>query len=81
MVFLHPFGDEEAEGLLRVAACEAVDAEMVASVVREGFNQQAVWFGEAGNLALQGEPMGSVGGQVWPGWGLEDLQDALGEQG
>jgi hypothetical protein len=60
--------------LLGVAASEAVDAKVFATVVREAFEEERVRIGEAGDLALLGEPPGGVGGEVGPAGLLEDLR-------
>ncbi len=80
-VFLHPFGQQKAEGLLGVAACKTIDAQMFAPVMREAFDQQAAGFGQARDLALQGEPLGGVGGKIGPAGLLENVKNPVGQQG
>ena len=77
----HLFGEQKAKGLLGVATSKAVNAQMFAPVMGEGFHQQAAGFGQAGYLPLQGEPMGGVGGQLRPRVLLKHLHDAVGQQG
>ena len=77
----HLFGDEEAEGLLRIAADKAVDHQVFAAVVREAFQEKRLGVGQAGHLALFGQPPGGVGGEVWPAILLEDFKNPVGEEG
>jgi hypothetical protein len=46
-LFFHAFCDQKRQCLHRVAASKAVDAQVFAPVMGEGFHQQAVWAGQA----------------------------------
>ena len=71
----HPFGEQEAEGLLSIAPGKAVDTEMFAPVLGEAFGQQAVRLWQARDLALQGQPFGGVARQVRPAVLLENFKN------
>ena len=64
---LHAPGQEHAEGLVGVAALEAVGDEVPAAVAGEGFHQQVVGAGEFGAFGLQGEPFADGFGKEVPG--------------
>ena len=77
----HPAGDEEAEGLVGVAAGEAVEAEMRAIAAREGLGQEPSGARQAADLALQGEPCLHVGRKAAPGLGIgEQFDDPVREE-
>jgi hypothetical protein len=80
-LILHLFCNQEAEGLLGISACETVDAEVFAIIVGEALEEQAALGRQARGAALEGEPLGGVGGEVWPTILLENLQDPVGEDG
>ena len=42
----HALRKQQAEGLLRIAPCEAVDVEVGALIEGKRFDKQAVWCGE-----------------------------------
>ena len=78
---LHAAGDEQAEGLVGVAAGEAVEAEVVQRPAREGLGEEVALAGQAADLGLEGEPVAGVLGQAGPGGGVgEERDDAVREQ-
>ena len=72
---LHAPGHQQAEGLVGVAAGEAVEAEVAARAAREGLGEEMAGAGHAADLGLQRQPLPHVVGQAGPGGGVREELD------
>ena len=79
--FLHPFCQQQAERLLRVATGEAVEDRLGAALMGEAFDQQSARLRQLADLALQGQPFGRVARQLGPALLGEHALHAGGELG
>ena len=77
--FFHLVGQQQAKGLLCVAARKTVNHRLRAPVVGKTFDHQAVGGGKLTSFSLKVQPVAGRGGKLGPVLLLEHHQDALGE--